>query len=105
MVRRSWIHLIPPIPKPLRASIDFLDGPGVAGLICVLSVVFSGHAGVLGATGPLAFVVAAGLGVEGNAIRNLPLLVRRAEECQVLGRVPVFDGLGGRDLPISYNNN
>lgn len=104
MVRRSWIHLIPPIPKALGASTDFFNALEVAVLVCVLSVVFSGHPDLLGATGALAFVVAVGVGVEGNAIRNLPLLVRRAEECQILGRVAVSDGLGGGDLPILHNN-
>lgn len=97
---------MPPIPKSLRASIDFLGALEVAILVRVLGVVFPGHGLALAvhgvAVGPLVALAPVGRRVERDVMLGLVLCMRGAEERKVLNRVAVSNWLRLRHLPISF---
>lgn len=101
LVRQSWIHLIPPIPKPLRASTDILAALKVAVLVCVLGVVFSGHGLALRVNDALVLAPVGRLPVEGDPMCLLVVLVCGAEECEVRFGVAVLNWLRLWDLPVT----
>lgn len=98
--RWCWIRLIPPIPKRLRASIDFLDALEVAVLVRVLGVVFSGHGLARRVNDALVLAPVGRLPVEGDPVCLLVVLVRGAEECEVRLAIAMPNRLRLWDLPV-----